>query len=248
MASIAFSSGIYTFTGPGFYAILESDTNRTIHKIGYVVGSKRIRSVRPFVADVLGLSAIFGGELPAFLFTLYRGGVELANPDVEHDLDADIRAAGLDFSLGVAGYVEGQYDKVEALDFCVLTGRKDYPYEKMIKHLRLEVNADPDNPGEFIVTERPPLNEVPNNETDIFLNAIKHLGISGIIARMYAREAMTWEEYLECASHFWLGDIPRITVEIGRLQFLLVNLLRPSLTQERRNQLMLIAAGIPYTG
>lgn len=238
---------VSSITGPKFYAILESSTNRTIHKIGYLGDGRKMRSSRPFIVTPDGLSTIFGGELPAFLFTLYQGGVELANPDVEHDLDADIRAAGLDFSLEATGYVEGQYDKVEALDFCVLTGRKDYPYEKMIKHLRLEVNADPDNPGEFIVTERPPLNEVPNNDTDIFLNAIKHLGISGIIARMYAREAMTWEEYLECASHFWLGDIPRITVEIGRLQFLLVNLLRPSLTQERRNQLMMIAAGIPYT-
>lgn len=238
---------VTTIAGPTFYAILESETNRTIHLIGYLRDGKKIISARPVIVTPESLPVIFGGELPAFLFTLYKAGVELSNPDIEHDLDSDIRTAGLDFVLGASGYTGGQYDKVEALDFCVLTGRKNYPYEKMVKHLKLEENADPGNPGQFIVTERPPLSEVPNNATDIFIPAITHLGISGIIANMYSREAMTWDEYLECVSHFWLGDIDRITIEIGRLQFLLVEWLRPPLTQTQRDQMISIALGNEFT-
>ena len=249
MATITYSSGIYTLTGPCFYAILNSALDRTIYDVGYLPNNQqgnptRIRSKRPFVADVNGLSTTFGGELPAFLFTMYQSSIELGNTSIEHDLDTHIQSNGLDYSIGAAGYEAGEYDLVEALDFTVLTGRKYYPYSKMIKHLKLPENyIEGTNPPEFNVTERPELSDVEDGTDDSFLNTIKHLGISGIIARMYGRGAMTWAEYLECANHFWLGDMARIQTEIGRLVFLSPILFRPSLTSEKKAQLMSIGSG-----
>ena len=234
------NTGIYTFTGPGFYAKLASNTNRIIEDIGYISTTARIRSKQPFVTNEVALETIFGGKLPAFLFTLHQAGVELANPDIQHDLDGAIQEAGLDFVLDQTGYNDGEYDYVEALDFCVLTGRKDYPYLR--KHMKLPENEDENEPSGFKITDRPELQEVPNGAEDLFLNTIKHLGLSGIIARMYAREAMTWEEYIECATHFWSGNIARLMTELGRLQFILPKLLRPPLTQEKKGQVLSIAA------
>lgn len=236
------NTGIYTFTGPGFYAKLISNTNRVIEDIGYISTTARIRSKQPLVTNAAALEAIFGGKLPAFLFTLHQAGVELANPDIQHDLDGAIQDAGLDFVLDQTGYNDGEYDFVEALDFSVLTGRKDYPFLR--KHMKLPENADENEPSGFKITDRPELQEVPNGTEDLFLDTIKHLGLSGIIARMYAREAMTWEEYLECANHFWSGNPTRVGMELGRVQFLLPRLLRPPLTQDKKAQLLSIAAGV----
>ena len=40
---------VTTIAGPTFYAILESETNRTIHLIGYLRDGKKIISARPVI-------------------------------------------------------------------------------------------------------------------------------------------------------------------------------------------------------
>lgn len=240
MAKIAFENGVFLFTGPGFYAILESQENRVIHKIGYLATGAVVRNIRPMVADVNGLDSVFASPLAAFLFVLHQSGLELASKVVAHDLDKDIQSNGLDFSIGTAGYVDGQYDGIEALDFSVLTGRKYYPY--LPQHLRIPENFNTET-QEFEVTARPPLSEVQDGENDELLDALKHLGISGLIGRLYATGAMTWQEYIDCANHFWYGDLSRIKKEISRLQFLLPKLLQPVLNAEKKQQLILIGLG-----
>lgn len=236
------------FRGPGFYGILKSAMDWRLHEIGYSPDSRAIRSNRPVIADIprppvqpTQLAPIFGGELPAFLFIIYGAGVVLDDPNISFDLDRDIQAAGLDEILQPTGYSEGQYDKVQPLDFCVITGRKEYKY--LEDHMNIAKNWNPEK-NQFDTTPRPPLTEQPNGKEDLFLSIIKHLGISGIIGSMYASEAMSWKEYLDCAVHFWLGDAARMAKELARLSLLLPRKVGRPLTDEKRLQIQQIAAGI----
>jgi hypothetical protein len=135
--------------------------------------------------------------------------------------------------------LKGNYEGIEPLDLAVLTGRKDFPN---IGDYLPTLVPDPENEGEFLLVPgkaRPPLSEIPNGdpEDDQMLSVLKFMGLWGMLAKLYASRAITWEEYVECFDFFFGTDEERGTQEILRLKQTLPDYTRPSLSPEKETQL-----------
>lgn len=221
--AVTFSNGIFTKTvsagESGFFACINPNNFNEIQTAGYA--ATKVRSKLPIVEAPASLILAMEGELPAFLMTLYNAGIPMDSEKPSLDLDAVIEFNSL----------QDDYTKVHPLDFAVLTGRKDYP--QIENHIRTPENPNP--------PARPEMKDVPDGDPldDQMLAVLKFLGISSYIHRLYASEAMNWDEYVECFTHFWGTDPMRAKSEIGTLQTTLPAFQRPPLSKAKLKQLIL---------
>ena len=182
-----------TVSDTGFYAVINfASPGKEITSIGHNVGATIYNPPGTAVIEPADLP-LYGTDTPdpdaeyirtpfeAFLQTLYGAGVSLTSSSVEHDLNADIEAAGL----------SDDYAKVQVADFMAFCGALKR-YQTLKDGTQVDLLSL--GPGD----ERPNLNDLQRSDDfTLMYGIIDHIGIQGILPYLYVKEGLTFDELCE---------------------------------------------------